>query len=502
MKILAIRLKNSPPSLASRKSDFTKRTAVQRRPVRHHPVRPAPARAPRVLDAPVPGPVRPQHAAAAKALRPAARFPMARNELSSNRRTQPAARARLPQLVAPEVGFRRHRRPPLSRPLGNPALPGCKADGAFLQKEPAEPPGPGDPAGLLQQRTRKGVPRTAGAKLGLATSPSSLAPCCWPRANSAPSSRPATTTAAHCWRSTRTPACTSQLSKAAYQRASQRRAKRQATRATPGRLPALGRAGPGPARGGAGIPRPGAYPGATGTATSEGQQQWFTGGAAGSAAILCEHALKANLAEARQAGDALATERETLQWLERLAPVRGLIERLEATRAGTGHSEQQQRALPHRAAAAGAERLQGLQACLQEARERQAQADEPSASGPRRRCARGFPAGSEGAPGAKRWPSDRNSIGTGTSATPSSDAVRQRIWRRAMSRNRRNRRHCAYRCLAALGDARRPTSQLGHQQRRQRALEAPGSPRAENPRPTPGELLERLQANGPPSMQK
>lgn len=58
----------------------------------------------------------------------------------------------------------------------------------------------------------------------------------------------------------------------------------------------------------------------------EGQQQWFTE----EQRLLqsCEHA-QGQLAEARQAWDALATERETLQWLERLAPVRGLIERLK-----------------------------------------------------------------------------------------------------------------------------------------------------------------------------
>ncbi|PXB83310.1 nuclease SbcCD subunit C, partial [Pseudomonas aeruginosa] len=103
----------------------------------------------------------------------------------------------------------------------------------------------------------------------------------------------------------------------------------------------------------------------------EGQQQWFTE----EQRLLqsCEHA-QGQLAEARQAWDALATERETLQWLERLAPVRGLIERLKQLEQELRHSEQQQRQRTEQQAA-GAERLQGLQARLQEARERQAQAD-------------------------------------------------------------------------------------------------------------------------------
>ncbi|MGK6827511.1 hypothetical protein ACKU3Z_002145 [Pseudomonas aeruginosa] len=80
-------------------------------------------------------------------------------------------------------------------------------------------------------------------KLGL-TSPSSLQPCRWPRANSAPSqASQRQRTAAHCWRNSLTPACTA-TSKAADQRASQADEQRkQLEQRLEGSLPC--RAGPG-----------------------------------------------------------------------------------------------------------------------------------------------------------------------------------------------------------------------------------------------------------------
>ncbi|MDF5977454.1 AAA family ATPase [Pseudomonas aeruginosa] len=128
----------------------------------------------------------------------------------------------------------------------------------------------------------------------------------------------------------------------------------------------------------------------------EGQQQWFTE----EQRLLqsCEHA-QGQLAEARQAWDALATERETLQWLERLAPVRGLIERLKQLEQELRHSEQQQRQRTEQQAA-GAEALARIAGPLAGGARAPGPGRQPSASGPGA-VARGFPAGERGqAPGA------------------------------------------------------------------------------------------------------
>ena len=174
------------------------RTAVQRRPVRHH--RSDRRRQEHRAGRPVPGPVR-QHAAAGKHFgqQQGSRWP---ERAVQQRRTQPAA-PRLRQRLR-RSGFRRHRRPPLSRPLGNPALRD-KADGALQKSQQSL-------QDLETQQmlaaNKKASSANSWSRSSASISPSSLAPCCWPRANSAPSSRPATTTAAHCWRNSPTPACT------------------------------------------------------------------------------------------------------------------------------------------------------------------------------------------------------------------------------------------------------------------------------------------------------
>ncbi|UTN75607.1 SMC family ATPase [Pseudomonas aeruginosa] len=234
----------------------------------------------------------------------------------------------------------------------------------------------------------------------------------------------------------------------------------------------------------------------------EGQQQWFTE----EQRLLqsCEHA-QGQLAEARQAWDALATERETLQWLERLAPVRGLIERLKQLEQELRHSEQQQRQRTEQQAA-GAERLQGLQARLQEARERQAQADNHlrQAQAPLREA---FQLESE-ARRLERTLAERQELHRQSNQrhAQQSDAARQLDMEQQRHVAEQAQLQAALRdsqALAALGDA-----WATHQgqlaafvQRRQRALESQAQlPELENPWPTPGNRSNACRRNGPPSM--
>ncbi|MFU2931337.1 AAA family ATPase [Pseudomonas paraeruginosa] len=103
----------------------------------------------------------------------------------------------------------------------------------------------------------------------------------------------------------------------------------------------------------------------------ENQQQWFL--EERRLALSCEQAQR-QLAEARHAWDGLAAERETLQQLERLAPVRGLLQRLEQLGQDLLLSQEQHRQQSQRHTA-GSERLLQLQSQLHEARQRQAAAE-------------------------------------------------------------------------------------------------------------------------------
>ena len=228
----------------------------------------------------------------------------------------------------------------------------------------------------------------------------------------------------------------------------------------------------------------------------EGQQQWFTE----EQRLLqsCEHA-QGQLAEARQAWDALATERETLQWLERLAPVRGLIERLKQLEQELRHSEQQQRQRTEQQAA-GAERLQGLRARLQEARERQAQADNHLRQAQAPLC-EAFQLESE-ARRLERTLAERQELHRQSNQrhAQQSDAARQLDMEQQRHVAEQAQLQAALRdsqALAALGDA-----WATHQgqlaafvQRRQRALESQAQlPELEKSLAHAGEPLERLQA--------
>lgn len=234
----------------------------------------------------------------------------------------------------------------------------------------------------------------------------------------------------------------------------------------------------------------------------EGQQQWFTE----EQRLLqsCEHA-QGQLAEARQAWDALATERETLQWLERLAPVRGLIERLKQLEQELRHSEQQQRQRTEQQAA-GTERLQGLQARLQEARERQAQADNHlrQAQAPLREA---FQLESE-ARRLERTLAERQELHRQSNQrhAQQSDAARQLDMEQQRHVAEQAQLQAALRdsqALAALGDAwvthqgqLAPSCNVASARSKARR----SSPSWKNPWPTPGNRSNACRRNGPPSM--
>ncbi|MEM5618833.1 SMC family ATPase [Pseudomonas aeruginosa] len=220
----------------------------------------------------------------------------------------------------------------------------------------------------------------------------------------------------------------------------------------------------------------------------EGQQQWFTE----EQRLLqsCEHA-QGQLAEARQAWDALATERETLQWLERLAPVRGLIERLKQLEQEPGTPSSSSGSAPSSKPRAPS----ACKDCRPACRRRASARPRPTTIcvRPRRRCAR--LSSWRARPGAwsERWPSDRNSIGNRTSATPSkATPLGNWIWSSsAMSRNRRNcRRHCATARLsprsATPGRPTRASSPPSCNVASARSKARRSSPSWKNPWPTPG----------------
>ena len=336
----------------------------------------------------MPGPVR-QHAAAGKHFgqQQGSRWP---ERAVQQRRTQPAA-PRLRQRLR-RSGFRRHRRPPLSRPLGNPALPG--QGGRRLAKEPAEPPGPGDPANAGSEQEKR-VPRTAGAEARPQFRPVHSRRAAGPeriqRLPQGQRQRPrriAGETHRH------RPVQPIEQSRLSARQPGRRAA--QATRATPGRQPAPGRAGPGRARGGAGIPRPGASPGATGTATS-GRPATMVHRGAAAAAILRARTRPTGRGQAGlgRPGDGAGNPA--------MAGAPGSGSRTdrtpEATRAGTP-ALRAAAAAAHRAASRGRRALARIAGPLAGGARAPGPGRQPSASGPGA-VARGFPAGERGqAPGA------------------------------------------------------------------------------------------------------
>ena len=126
------------------------------------------------------------------------KVPDGRNELSSNDERNLRAPAATPKWISSASTAT------AIAPAGKPGAPGqggrrlAKSQQSLQDLETQQ---------MLAANKKSEFREQLEQKLGL-ISPSSLAPCCWPRANSAPSSRPATTTAAHCWRNSPTPACT------------------------------------------------------------------------------------------------------------------------------------------------------------------------------------------------------------------------------------------------------------------------------------------------------